>query len=597
MDIKAFESFWNLDDTTSEKAPVWLKKRRDISKAFPSPYRANPSQPDPLALELAAAITKLDKLKPEKSGHGYLGEGSTSPTGPNYKDCVNAKLAPNMETISNVVDDAIDMFKGMPIWNHPLIMPNVIPPANIAAIIAATMTEVFSPNIIEGEYSWNVERGELESAAMVARLIGWDADKAGGLFTFGGSGCYLYGLKYALSRVFPGSRESGIRTDGKLLVSQQGHYCKLNSTDWTGLGMNNIIEIETDVNTNAMSMENLEKVMKQLHRAGTPIVSIVCTMGTTDANAIDPAGKVRELINKYPNPDGCGETFLYCDSVIGWAWLAFGKYDFDANPLGFSQKTLDTLMQNYDLIKEVKHADAVGCDFHKSGWSPYNCSLFMYKNKREFTTLMQRPGSDYLQERTDYNPGLYTLEVSRSGSYAMAGWATLKYFGYEGFQAVLGSILEMQEYLRGLIGEHSNMVCVNTDDTGYVTLFRIYPKGIDAQKQYQKELTELSALKELTRYNCFQEAVANKMWTWFRSGKEHHGLYAPYTSYSTGFRPTEYNREETNASAMIYALKSFPMNVNINHKSMQTVVRLALAAAAEVEKESEDKWDCESING
>jgi glutamate/tyrosine decarboxylase-like PLP-dependent enzyme len=61
---------------------------------------------------------------------------------------------------------------------------------------------------------------------------------------------------------------------------------------------------------------------------------------------------------------------------------------------------------------------------------------------------MSRSVSDYLQEHTTYNPGNYTLEVSRSSSYAMACWTTLKYFGHEGFQAVLGGILEVQHVLR-----------------------------------------------------------------------------------------------------------------------------------------------------
>ncbi|MDD4446344.1 MAG: hypothetical protein PHN61_01555 [Methanothrix sp.] len=73
-------------------------------------------------------------------------------------------------------------------WNHPLSMPNVIPPANIASMTAAMLTEIFSPNIIEGEYAWNVELAELESAVMVARLLGWDPAVAGGLCTFDGSG-------------------------------------------------------------------------------------------------------------------------------------------------------------------------------------------------------------------------------------------------------------------------------------------------------------------------------------------------------------------------------------------------------------------------
>lgn len=576
-----FEAFWRNDGGVHEDAPGWARLRADMRKAFPTYYSTGPI--DPLAIQVRAAIQKLDSLKQAIDGPAYLGD---DPSGPHYRDVKKAALAPEMETVDQVVDQSVKLFQGLPNWNHPLTMPNVIPPANIAAIISAMMTEVFSPNIIEGEYAWDVEISELESAAILAKLIGWDAEKAGGLYTFGGSGCYFYGLKYALTRVLGEvSRHKGIRTDAKVLVSQQGHYCKQNSSDWTGLGMDNVIEIETDVDTNAMDLEHLESVMACLNRKGTPIASVVCTMGTTDAFAMDPVADVRRLIEKYPNPRNYGRTMLYCDAVIGWSWLTFSNYDFESNPLGFCQEVLPIICRNYEATKDIVYADAIGCDFHKVGWAPYNCSLFVMKDYCEFKKMMSRPGSDYLQERTCYNPGLYTLEVSRSGSYSMAGWATLKFFGHEGFQAVLGGILEMAQYLRDCIAQVPTMVCANEADHGFVTLFRVYPERTDAETQYQRELTEVEAKNDLMQHNKLQEKVADKLWEWFRDGKPRPGGYAPYISYTTGFRPTEYNREETDPDAMVYALKAFPMNVNINPSSMQSLIKMVLAARDEVLEE------------
>jgi len=195
---------------------------------------------------------------------------------------------------------------------------------------------------------------------------------------------------------------------------------------------------------------------------------------------------------------------------------------------------------------------------------------------------MSRPGSDYLQERTTYNPGNYTLEVSRSGSYAMAGWATLKHFGHEGFQAVLGGILEVQHELRERIRAEPDMICVNPDDNGFVTLFRIYPKGTDASIQYAKELSWPDCIDELMKHNRLQEKVADKLWDWLKEGKVINGDHLTYTSLSTGFRPTKYNRDEIDPNAMIYALKSFPMNVFIDSESLDTLVKVVKAARAEV---------------
>lgn len=580
--VSEFAGWWQDDGAVHTHAPAWAQVRADVQQAFPSPYSSTAN--DPLARLVGISIQLLDSLKPTAPGRAFLGN---DPSTPDYSRATQATLPDKLQILDSVIVQSVELFQGMPQWNHPLTMPNVIPPANLAAIVAAMMTEVFSPNIIEGEYSWNVEFSELESAAMVAKLIGWDAETAGGLYTFGGSGCYLYGLKYALTRVLgERSRHSGIRTDGKLLVSQQAHYCKLNATDWTGLGMDNIITIETDPDTNAMSAENLEWVMGKLHDQNIPIIAVVCTIGTTDAFAIDPVAKVRALIDRYPNPPGYGKALLYCDAVIGWSWLTFAKYDFRTNPLGFSPEVLTAIAANYTAIRDVIYADAIGCDFHKVGWAPYNCSLFMMRDYKEFQDLMRRPGSDYLQERTSYNPGLYTLEVSRSAAYSMAGWATLKFLGYEGLQAILGGILEIQNHLRQSLTLEPTALCVNADDNGFVTLFRVYPSGVDAKAQYQRELTDPTARDQLYANNQLQEAIANKLWGWFRDGQLHYGEYAPYLSYSTGFRPTEYNPGGSDPKAVIYALKAFPMNLNITPASMATVLRLALAARTEIEAET-----------
>lgn len=135
------------------------------------------------------------------------------------------------------------------------------------------------------------------------------------------------------------------------------------------------------------------------------------------------------------------------------------------------------------------------------------------------------------------------------------------------------------------IAEYDDIICVNPDDYGLVTLFRVYPKRTNAREQYQKELTDPQAKDALKRNNELQQKVADQLWGWFRNGVQlKDSDYAPYISYTSGFRPTEYNREESDPDAVIYALKSFPMNVNIDKLSMQTLIKLVLAARDAVEQ-------------
>lgn len=570
------ESSWSNGQVT-ENAPKWAKYRQLMTSEFPSPFRG---ADDPLAQSILKAIEKIDNLRPEKGGPAYLGNSSQLTY--DYPNVKAASIEAEPQALEAVMDDTINLFQGMPNVASPLTMANVWPQPNTASIIASIFPLIFMPNIIEGEYSWNVHKAELESAGMIANLFGWEPTKAGCIYTYGGSGCWLYGLKYALTRVLPDSRNKGIRTDAKVLCSAQSHYCRENETDWTGLGMDNIVLIPTDDTTNQMSLTALEEKLKEFQSEGIPVASIICTMGTTDASVFDPIAEVRQLMDKYPNPQGYGQTLLYADAVAGWSWIMFDQYDFENNPLEFSPEVMKIAKKNMEIIKGIHYADAIGVDFHKFGWSPYVSSCFVYKDAAEFENIMRRGSYAYLQEVTPYNPMYYTLEVSRSAAGSLAGWATMKYLGVKGFQAILGGILEVRYYLQTLIDQHPQMVMADADDDGFITLFRIYPEGVDADSQFNKELTDKNYRGDLIKYNQFTQAIGEKLFDWYLSGKQINGKYTPHMAYSTGFRNADYNPAGTDPEAVVYALKCYPMNVFVTPDIMNHVMDCVVAARDEV---------------
>lgn len=571
-----YDHNWSDDGTAHADAPKWAKYKAMMTSEFPSPFRG---EKDELAHQLDHFVEKLDRLRPEKGGPAYLG---TKPALTySYPEVKNIAVGEEMSKIDDVIDDVIELYQGVPNFGSPLSMFNVAPQPNTAAIIASMLGQVFPSNYLEEETAWNLARAELESAGMLANLLGWDPLKAGGIYTYGGAGCFNYGTKYGLTRVLPNVRNTGVRTDAKVICSQQAHYCQQTATDWLGLGMDNIVHVRTD-DANEMDVGHLEEILKDLAAKKIPVATIICTMGTTDANAFDPIAKVRALLDRYPNPEGFGKAILYADAVCGWSWIYFKDYDFANNPLGFSDRILPILKRNGQAMADLSHADAAGIDFHKLGFAPYVSSCFMYKNAEEFETIHRRGGDAYLQARGDYNPMYYSLEVSRTPSGALAGWATLKYFGKEGMQAILGGILEAKYHLFDLLDRALDMVCVNDEDTGFVTLFRVYPKGTDAKAQYAKELNDPAARADLIKHNKLNEAVGEKLFGWYREGGKVDGGYTPYMSYTTGFRTAAYARDEKDSEAVIYALKSFPLNVAVTSEIMKWVIHCVHAARDEV---------------
>ncbi|RKZ46033.1 MAG: aspartate aminotransferase family protein, partial [Candidatus Parabeggiatoa sp. nov. 2] len=177
--------------------------------------------------------------------------------------------------------------------------------------------------------------------------------------------------------------------------------------------------------------------------------------------------------------------------------------------------------------------DAVGCYFHKTGWSPYNCSLFRVKNHNDFK-LLQRDfeNGSYLYHFGQYHPGKFTLEASRSAAPLLAGWANLKLFGREGLRVMLGHLVEVQINLRRRLHKQSTTVCVNPNNHGFVTLFRAYPRGVNAEQQYQRELTNPAYREQLQEHNKLQKAIATEMRKMLRENGEN----APAISLTETYR-------------------------------------------------------------
>ena len=126
------------------------------------------------------------------------------------------------------------------------------------------------------------------------------------------------------------------------------------------------------------------------------------------------------------------------------------------------------------------------------------------------------------------------------------------------------------------------MVCVNPDDTGLITLYRVYPQGEDAKLHYRNELTDTASRAGLIKHNQLTKDVGDKLYEWYRAGHKIDGKYTPFMSFSTGFRNAEYNRDGTDADAVIYALKTFPMNVFVTPEIIQWTLHCVELARDEV---------------
>jgi glutamate/tyrosine decarboxylase-like PLP-dependent enzyme len=539
-------------------ATAYREKLDKIRLAFPQPVSDRVHD----SYFVHSIMRALDMVDGFKSEVPVLG-----PREPlDYDAAQMARLPEYSSTVEDVTAGLVDYFKGLTIWGHPRTQINVVPPPSISSLIATVLTGLYNPNLAWDEYSHKVALAEVEAVAMTAKLMGYDPERASGVFTFGGTATTLYGVKVGLEKAVPGAMQNGVGAGAVMFASDCSHYCRYNVAGWLGLGAKNLITIPTD-SRNSIQIDVLRDHARAALQSGWPIAAFIATMGTTDAFGIDDLAAVvnlrDELVSEFNLPY---RPHVHADAVIGWAWNAFTDYDFESNPLGFRPRTVRALAGACQRIRHLRLADSIGIDFHKTGFTPYISSLVLFKELDDLRLLMRsQEQMPYLYQFGEHRPGMFTLETSRSGMGALAALANLKLLGKEGLRVMIGHIVEMTQLLREHLEGHAATAVLNRDNFGTVTLFRAYPDGVDTFSIKEQEIDDENYRDSLLRHNAYNRKIFDYVHEEAMAGR------GVVISLTDSYRESSYGEPVT-------ALKSFILSPFTDEENVATVVDKVLEA-------------------
>jgi glutamate/tyrosine decarboxylase-like PLP-dependent enzyme len=155
----------------------------------------------------------------------------------------------------------------------------------------------------------------MESAVLskLGRLAGYPvsdsvSDIPPGLFCPGGSTATLYALQLARHRLDPDLVRRGAGPERLVLfVSSSGHYAAKKSAALLGLGMDAVIEIETDP-SGAMNPAALAAAHREATERGEVPFAVIATAGTTVTSAFDDLGAIADICERHGlwlHVDGC----------------------------------------------------------------------------------------------------------------------------------------------------------------------------------------------------------------------------------------------------------------------------------------------------
>ncbi|HEV2971002.1 MAG TPA: pyridoxal-dependent decarboxylase [Pirellulales bacterium] len=543
--------------------PRYRERLDSLRQAFPQPV-SNPVHDAYFVFSILRALEQVDALKSQAP---ILG----TPCQPDYEAARRRRVEPDEKSLEEVIPELVQYLHGMFVWGHPGSQLNIVPQPSIASIIGVLLPSIYNPNLCSDESAIRIAEAEVSAAAMTAELIGYDPAAAAGVFTFGGTGGLLYGVRIGLEKAIPGAGQRGLREDAVVLVSQQGHYSCLNVAAWLGIGQDHVVAVPSHQD-NSIRLDALEDAARGSLAKGHKIAAIIATMGTTDAFGIDDLEAIHALRERLIAEFKLGyRPHIHADAVIGWAWSVFNDYNWLANELGFRGRTMRALAAASHRIRHLHLADTVGIDFHKSGFAPYVSSLVLAKDRGDFGRIARsRATMPYLFQSGEYHPAMFTLETTRAGTGPLAALASLRLLGKEGLRVLLGHAVEMAEVLRETIESHPNLTVLNGDNVGPVTLFRAYPDGIDTFSVKQREQFDSSYRDTLLAHNDYNRRIYELVHSEALAGR---GVAISLTDC---YRQTDYGES-------IVALKSYVVSPFSDESRMESIIRHVLQARAAID--------------
>lgn len=509
-----------------------------------------------------AIMQAIDQVDALKSQAPILGKQVEI----NYQAARNWRLADQPASLEDVTSALVQHLSGCFIWGHPRAQINVIPPPTIPSIIGGLLPSIYNPNLVSEESSRQVALAEVEVTGMVSALIGYDPATAQGVFTFGGTGTLLYAAKVGLEKACPGASRGGLKDNPVIVCSDCAHYGSRTVASWLGIGEDNVVVVPTSPE-NEIRTCLLESICRQLLKDGRKIACIVATLGTTDAFGLDDLQRMCEVRDQLVDEFELDYSpHIHADAVIGWAWSVFNDYDFEANALGFRGRTVRALAGTQRRMRSLNLADSIGIDFHKTGFTPYVSSMFLCRDSDDLSRISRDPAAmPYLFKSGHYHPGKYTLETSRSGSGPMSALANMLLLGKNGLRALLGHLVTMAETLAEHLEAHAATTVMNSENFGPVTLFRVYPDGVDTFSIKQREQQDPAYRDQLRAHNDYNRRIFQIIQNEALQGR---GVVISQTDC---YRETDYGEP-------IVALKSYIMSPFSDDQFVEAVLSSIWAA-------------------
>lgn len=358
----------------------------------------------------------------------------------------------NPQSASEVLSGAMNFFQRSILWHSPQALQNITPPPLLEAVAVSTVANLYNLNLLWDYVSAGAQEAEQQIVRQISKLVGWTGG-SDGVFTYGGKGCLTYAIRVGLNRCCPQATKEGIIGISPVVITTKfNHYIIESVCAWLGFGKDACIRVKTCTDE-TIDLDDLRDTLNKVLSEKKSIACIILSGGSTINLNIDRVDSARNIIEETCSSFNLSyKPFIYFDTVVSWPWMFYRDYDFKENKNKIPEEVLPRIRKVVELLRKAEFADAIGVDFHKIGFAPYNNSAFFVKNKTELHSVVSDTpitrerdvfGNNFLQH--------HTIEHSRSAAPVMAAWTILQSLGIEGFQMYLAQMMIVGDVFRSIM--------------------------------------------------------------------------------------------------------------------------------------------------
>lgn len=264
---------------------------------------------------------------------------------------------------------------------HPLYAGQMLKPPHPIARAAYALAMWINPNNHALDGGRASSQLEIEAVREIAAMFGWTEYL--GHLTSGGTFANLEALWIA-GQLHPGK---------KIVASEHAHYTHNRISAVLGLPFESIAADARG----RMDLTALESAV-QSGEIGT----VVVTLGTTSAGAIDPLDRILELRQRYA-------FRIHVDAAYG----------------GYFKLVSNLAPDGTRAYAKMHEADSIVVDPHKHGLQPYGCGCILFRDPSVGRFYKHDSPYTYFTS-SELHLGEISLECSRAGAAATALWATQK---------------------------------------------------------------------------------------------------------------------------------------------------------------------------